>query len=40
LAKEAVKLHPDVIVALNTCVYRKPKRGRSDDEVRRVSRVN
>jgi hypothetical protein len=22
------------------CVYRKPKRGRSDDEVRRVSRVN
>jgi putative tryptophan/tyrosine transport system substrate-binding protein len=26
--------------ALNTCVYRKPKRGRSDDEVRRVSRVN
>jgi hypothetical protein len=24
----------------NPCVYRKPKRGRSDDEVRRVSRVN
>ncbi len=24
----------------NTCVYRKPKRGRSDDEVRRVSGVN
>jgi hypothetical protein len=23
-----------------SCVYRKPKRGRSDDEVRRVSGVN
>jgi hypothetical protein len=25
---------------LAACVYRKPKRGRSDDEVRRVSGVN
>jgi len=24
----------------HNCVYRKPKRGRSDDEVRRVSGVN
>ena len=29
-----------ILCALAACVYRKPKRGRSDDEVRRVSRVN
>ena len=33
-------LSDEAIAATLKVVYRKPKRGRSDDEVRRVSRVN